>query len=155
MKKILYTLVAISLILVIIKCEKSSDNPADNITLSMTIPGGCNGETFALNKDAMEEEDTVTFTTINDTLDIFVGVNYICCAPFETGASISNDSINIIITDICDVPYMECYCRCMCYYTWDFLFTNFAEKEYYIKIILNDPREEDPIVLAEGMLDLS
>lgn len=155
MKKILYTLIAISLILVLIKCEKSADNPIGNITLSGTIPGGCNDETLMLTKDAVSEEDTVTFTTINDTLDVYVGINYICCAPFQTGASISNDSIVIIITDICDLNAMTCYCRCMCYYTWHFLFSDYAEKEYYFKIILNDPREEDPIVLKEGILDLS
>ena len=155
MKKILFAILSFSLILFLVKCEKNSDNPASNITLTETLPGGCNDETFMMNKDAVAEEDTVTFTIINDTLDVYVGINYICCAPFQAGASISNDSIVIIITDICDHTTMACYCHCMCYYTWDFLFVDYAEKEYYFKIILNDPREEEPIVLAEGTLDLS
>ena len=82
-------------------------------------------------------------------------VNYICCAPFTSEAIISNDSIFMNLTDTCLYPYQSCYCRCMCYYTWDFLFVDFKEKEYYFKIILNDPREENPIILDEGFIDLS
>lgn len=155
MKKILYTLLFPSLIFTLIMCEKGNDNPNRNIVLAETLPGGCNDETFMLNKDATEEEDTVTFTIINDTLDVYVGINYICCAPFEAGSNIANDTITIIITDVCDHTSMSCYCHCMCYYTWNFRFVGYDATHYYIKIILNDPREEDSILLEEGILDLS
>jgi hypothetical protein len=156
MKKTINAIAIIPLLFILVVCEKKSDNPEEQITLSKTIAGGCNGETFAFSKNTVSEEDTVTFTVINDTLDVFVGLNYICCAPFEAGASISNnDSIVINITDICDLSAGSCYCRCMCYYTWNFLFTDYAKKEYYFKIILEDPSQEEPNILAEGTLDLS
>jgi hypothetical protein len=43
----------------------------------------------------------------------------------------------------------------MCYYTWDFLFSDLnVGKDYFISIILNDPMVENPIGLKEGIFSL-
>ncbi|MBN1597531.1 MAG: hypothetical protein JW894_04515 [Bacteroidales bacterium] len=137
---------------VIFSCEKTEEK---RLTLVKTESGGCNGQ-FNENEIMIltDQEDVVEFSVRNDTLDIYVGIPYICCAPFTSDASISNESIIINVTDTCSNPYESCYCRCMCYYTWNFLFVDFEEKEYSYKIILNDPRETNPVIIEEGTVDI-
>ena len=157
-KNFILAIGAICLLFILTECEKETNNNSSDkiITYLKTESGGCNGQIFDdLKSVSYEQEDTIVFSINNDTLNVFVGVNYICCAPFTSEAIISNDSIFMNLTDTCLYPYQSCYCRCICYYTWDFLFVDFKEKEYYFKIILNDPREENPIILDEGFIDLS
>jgi len=136
-------------------CEKEKDNgPDKNIGWFNTELSGCNGEDFENFKSLVIEDDTVIFRIINDTLDIFVGVNYICCAPFITTTSVSNDSLIMNITDTCNISDHSCYCLCSCYYIFDFLFVDFENKKYPFKIILNDPEKDSPVIFKEGILDL-
>ena len=158
MKRTVLIIGAFSIFLVLPVCEKESDNHdvSGKISYIKTELGGCHGQYFDDLKSAKnDEKDTVIYKIKNDTLDIYVGLNYICCAPFTSEAFISNDTIHMVIRDTCPFPYQSCYCRCMCYYTWDFLFTGFENKEYYHIIMLHDPREEKPIMIKEGMIDLS
>ncbi|MBN1158737.1 MAG: hypothetical protein JXA61_05100 [Bacteroidales bacterium] len=144
--------------LIIAMCEEASDHHdvSDEISYIKTEEGGCHGQYFGgLKSTWNEEKDTVICNIENDTLDIFVGLNYICCAPFISETIISNDSIRMLIQDTCPFPYESCYCRCMCYYTWDFLFTDYEDKEYCYMILLQDPREEKPVLIKEGILDFS
>jgi hypothetical protein len=155
MKKYLLLPGVLIISLILVMCETDSDNNVAPKELSYikTELGGCNGQTSDdLKSLSNEQKDTVIFITKNDTLDVYVGINYICCAPFVSESIGSNDSIIISISDTCSV---SCYCKCMCYYTWDFLFIDYEKKEYPFKIILNDPREAEPIVFKEGIIDLS
>jgi len=158
MKKLIPFIGLVFLLFVLIKCEKESDNndPEKELSYVKTDAGGCNDQDFEGLKSVSDDpNDTVIFSVVNDTLDIYVGVNYICCAPFTSEATISNDSILLTLTDTCSDMNSLCYCRCMCYYTWDFLFVDFMEKEYYFKILLDDPHENNPIVFKEGTVDFS
>ena len=101
-----------------------------------------------------EQKDTVIFSVHKDTLDIFAGINYICCAPFKIESTIRNDSIIINISDTCPAPYQSCYCKCMCYYTWNFLFADYQGQKFGYKIILNDPRQKEPQTIKEGRINL-
>jgi hypothetical protein len=153
MRNFVITLFLISVALSACENEANTDkNPA----YIKTLTGGCNDELFDLKKSSYEEtEDTVKFIYSNDTLDIFVGLNYICCAPFHSETYTSNDSIFIEITDTYNPDDEMVYCRCMCYYTWDFLFSELTiGKNYIVSIILNDPTEDNPIVIKEGIFSL-
>jgi len=121
-----------------------------------TILGGCNNQDFDNIKSATEDyKDTVDFDLINsDTLNVFVGINYICCAPFDTETEIVNDTLIMTINDTCSDPYHSCYCRCMCYYTWDFQYVDFENKEYFYIVKLNDPREDNTLIFKQGVIDL-
>ena len=146
------------LLLFFTECERNPDKDSfnKNLTYIKTESGGCNGKLlYDLRSTGEENKDTVIFSNKKDTLDVFVGINYICCAPFTDKAIISNDSIILTLTDGCSNPYITCYCRCVCYYTWDFLFDGFKEKVYCFKIILHNPQIEKPIILGEGKVDLS
>ena len=140
----------------IIDHDTGSDNNSQ-INYVKTILGGCNNQDFEDLKSAtLDYTDTVDFTIIGeDTLDVFVGMNYICCAPFISETDIMNDTLIMTLSDTCSFPYQSCYCRCMCYYTWDFQFTGFKEKEYKFIVKLNDPREENTIIFKQGVIDLS
>ncbi|MBN2636471.1 MAG: hypothetical protein JXR61_09390 [Prolixibacteraceae bacterium] len=152
-----YILIAIAGILILmVSCNKDDNNqptPEEkNIQFLKSALGGCNGsKTIA---DGYEKADTVILNLSNDTLNIFAGINYICCAPFITHCEITNDSILISITDTCPNPYHECYCRCYCYYTFEYYFEGIGTTHYYWQIILNDPREEEPIMFNSGELGI-
>ena len=86
---------------------------------------------------------------------MFVGINYICCAPFDSETEIVGDTLKMNISDTCSNHSQSCYCKCNCYYTWDFQFIDFEKKEYDFIIFLNDPREDNTIIFKEGKIDLS
>ena len=155
MKNTTYILSIVVLSVLILQCEKDEKEnlPVDYIK---TILGGCNGQLFDdLKNTEVEENDTLQFFIKNDTLNVFVGINYICCAPFETGFSQSADSLFFNITDTCHITSGSCYCRCMCFYTFDYLLTGFEKKQYYFRITIADPRQDESYVFREGTVDIS
>jgi hypothetical protein len=151
MKKISSIITGVIILLILVTCEKGSENtgPEDLLFIDTEL-GGCHETDFSnLKNTEYGQADTVVFTVTNDTLDIFIGLNYICCAPFSYQTTISNDLITISINDICQANDGTCYCKCTCYYTWNFMFTGSLEKEYQYKIILNDPRKDAPVLIEE------
>lgn len=154
MKNLIFAIAAALILVSLVLCTKDADEltASETIAYIKTYTGGCNGLDSTDLKSASEDSDTLLFTIRNDTLNAFIGINYICCTPFSSEAEISNDSIFISLNDTCALPGNTCYCHCMCYYTWEFLFTVSEYKEYYFKVTLNDPREEEPIVFKEGTL---
>lgn len=144
---------------VMISCEKDAVSNGDDsrIVFSKSIAGGCNNEVGNQLKSATGfNADTVKISIINpDTLNVFVGINYICCAPFVSETEVFNDTLVMTVSDTCAYPQQSCYCRCMCYYTWDFQFVDFEKKVYNYIVKLNDPREDDTIIFKEGLIDLT
>ncbi len=126
MKRILFTLLAFSLFL-FFSCQKDHAPKTDyNLQYVKTIPGGCAVD--ILNQNArVNEPDTVIWHISNDTLSIMVGFNNECCMNFKTESNISNDTIYMNITWI-PGPM----CSCICYYTYDFLFTGINQPYYYL-----------------------
>jgi len=140
-----------------VKCENNTDKPeVSTLILAETIPGGCNTD---LKSSTGDGRDTAIFTLNADTLNICVGVNYTCCTPFSSSMDFRNDSIIIVLKDICPSRNL-CYCRCMCYYTWDLKITGFENSEYPYKITLdgllakNHPQciEEGTVTVAQSRL---
>jgi len=155
MKKVVFLLLTFAFELIIVKCEFNDieSDEAQQITFIKTNPGGCNNQGEDAAKRFFAESDTIIFNLENDTLDVFVGLNYICCAPFTSETRVSGDSIFIKIIDTCAIEIQSCYCKCMCYYTWDFLFSVTGVKKYWFEIMLIDPREYEPGVLNKGWID--
>ena len=153
--KFLFFIGFISLSLLFLTCEKSDDSDK-RISLKIAHLGGCNiSDSIALDDTTIEGPDKVTFTIIdNDTLDVFVGINFLCCAGFDATSKINGDTITISISDTCSNGE-GCYCHCECYYTWDFMYVDFAKKSYYFKIILYSQTLPAPRIIEEGILDLS
>lgn len=134
-------------------CEKGTENNSGQLTFLKSLPGGCNNQTPDQLKNAVaEEKDTVVFKFENDTLTMFVGINYVCCAPFSSTASLRNDSLIIRLTDTCNYPAEVCYCKCMCYYSWEFLFNGFENRDLSYVIYLDDPRQKEPVLIRKGIV---
>ena len=122
------------------------------MSLKKTVPGGCN-LAFDLKRSG-SEVDTAIFTLENDTLDIFIGLNFACCTPFNASLTTKSDSIIITATDICPAQG-TCYCHCICYYTWNFLLVDFAEKVYDYKVLFKSTLNEGPVIIQEGKITIS
>ena len=151
-------IIIISILISTLSCNKNENNlPAKENTpihyLKSSL-GGCNNKTEGNIEQGEEKNDTVIIRLSTDTINIFVGLNYICCAPFLTNCDIKNDSIFISISDTCPNPYQECYCRCDCYYTFDYYFDNISSNKYYWQIILSDPREENDTIFDMGIINV-
>lgn len=152
-------IIILSILFSILSCnEDKNDFPnKENIPIHYlkSSLGGCNNLTEENIEHGEEKSDTVIISLSNDTLNIFVGLNYICCAPFSADCNIRNDSIFLSITDTCPIPYQECYCRCDCYYTFDYYLDSIFKNKYYWQIILNDPREKNEILFDKGILQIT
>ncbi|HEX2394017.1 MAG TPA: hypothetical protein VHI78_01660 [Bacteroidales bacterium] len=153
MKKAFIFLSVVCSSLIIIQCE---NNPIKQdktpVSLAGTVEGGCNVDIKSTNAG---QTDTALFNLNADTLNVFVGINYACCAPFTSSMDFRNDSIIITVRDAC-VVREECYCRCICYYTWDFKLTGFDITEYPYKIMLEGfLAKTNPECIQEGTVDIA
>lgn len=136
----------------------ANEYPCEHTPLThvKTVPGGCYGQRiFDSVKRAAAKPDTVIFSILNDTLEIFAGINYICCAPFTTSTRIIEDSLIFTLSDTCNITYHDCYCRCYCYYTFTFHFINYEEDIYSYRILLDDPRNDSIINFKQGIIDIT
>lgn len=151
-KFLFFLIITISFTLVL--CKKNDiTETTPKLTYVETELGGCNNPFSAQLKSILLKNDTVVISSQNDSISVFVGLNYICCAPFQSKYEIKNDSILIFIKDICPYPTQNCYCRCMCYYTFDFKFIQSGKGNWHYKILLFDPREANSKVVQEGEIN--
>jgi hypothetical protein len=136
------------------KSIELTDDSSKKIKLVETIYGGCNNRRDAEQTFEDEYIEPCVQSLKNDSLSVYVSIDYICCAPFKTNFKIKNDILYFYINDVCKDPYKDCYCRCHCVYTFDFRLINYEIKEYNYVIILNDPREEQAIKIESGVIDI-
>ncbi len=155
-KQINLMLILLSLFFYILGCSKDSNDSADKtvITYLKSELGGCYKKTVANIEQDGSKNDTIIISLSNDTLSIFAGFNYICCAPFITNCEIHNDSILINIIDTCSNPYTSCYCRCNCFYTFNFMYNVISNKKCFWQIKLHNPREKNDTIFKEGYIEI-
>jgi len=131
------------------KAEPEEDEPAV-LQYVKTELGGCNIQSALKSDDTETKDDIVLITVSDESVHVFVGLNYICkSVPFETQYDLIDDVICMSIIDTCNDG---CYQRCMCYYTFDFVFKRQGTVNQKYKILLIDPREKNPIVISEGTI---
>ena len=129
------------------KAEPEEDEPAV-LQYVKTELGGCNLKSALESDDSETKDDTVLITVSDESVFVFVGLNYICKEiPFETQCELIDDVICMTIIDTGGG-----YFRCMCYYTFDFFFQRVGAVNQKYKILLIDPRKENPIVISEGTI---
>ncbi|MFB6319010.1 hypothetical protein [Saccharicrinis sp. FJH54] len=140
-----------------ISCEDPNKEDTVKIEYISVQPGGCNLRNLSteIKSILLEEQDTLLIQMNDDTLNAFIGIRYICCAPFETHTDFNNDTLFIKIKDTCKVDQESCYCRCMCYYTWNFKFRIIEQQTYYYLITLYDPVSEETMIFRKGSISLT
>ncbi len=145
--KVAVTILAGVLLLLMTACSEEDKSPT-TLTYLCTDYGGCNGQgaDFVLPKMTFDN-DTLYWKIHDDLLEIFIGINYICCAPFKIEANQVGDSLKIMIRDTCKAPYQDCYCRCVCYYEFSSIFSNFTGDTYHLSVYLHDPRQSHDSLL--------
>jgi hypothetical protein len=117
-------LIPILLFITFISCEK---NELSNLKYVKTIAGGCFlDKGSSLKNSQIVQNDTLTYSFNNDSLNIFVGFNATCCGEFSNSSSIKGDSILIKI-----LPTQIGLCNCICYYTYNFKFSGNANSYKY------------------------
>jgi hypothetical protein len=141
-------------------CNTSTSSDPEPLQLQNVVYGGCAGlsgmpESSAarLDGDDLNPDRDTLAVAWDDSLEIFLGLNYICCAPFEVGHEILQDTLVLTVRDTCPDPYTSCYCRCMCYYTFTWKFEGGAEDIRNLRVELYDPRVNIVAVLYHEQLE--
>jgi hypothetical protein len=123
--------------------------PTGSLHYVSTELGGCNLKNVLID-DSIIKIDTSFFNVSKDFVEFFVGFNYTCkIDPFETKTEMIDDVLYMYIVDTCNDS--DGYQRCICYYTFDFLFSRQGAFYQKYKIVLIDPRKKDHIVISEGI----
>lgn len=143
--KTLNSILLVIFVLICFSCEKSNETRS-SIQYLETVLDGCNKYP---NYDG--ENDTIVVSVADDDMHVFVAINYTCGAPFETQCEIINDTVFMYVIDSCEDIH-DCYRRCICYYTFDFLFKYEGELHQKYKILLIDPRKETPQIIGDGCI---
>ena len=130
------------------KPEQNTDEPTALQFVKVEL-GGCNarGE-FALRSDDSETKDnTVLITVSEDSVHVFVGVKYTCKGtPFNAQCELIDDVMCMYIIDTGGE-----YFRCLCYYTFNFIFQRKGAVNQKYKILLTD-RGGNLVVISEGTI---
>ena len=149
--------IVIAVLFSIVFCQNEDELDKDaKISFVKTELGGCNSKTKSSTQssDNTVHNDSVNISNKNDSTNVFVGVNYVCCAPFLTDCKINNDTIIMSINDTCISHDMSCYCHCDCFYTFNFLFFKEGRNNYNYKIVLNSPLENESKTIKEGIMKI-
>jgi hypothetical protein len=145
MRKSIFLLFLLVVTVYIVSCDSLTDTADNTVSLHYltTELGGCNNRDFNL-KNIFQEagNDTLYWMISGDTLKFFIGINYICCAPFTTDYNISKDTVTMQLKDTCSSPN-SCYCKCMCYYTFLFQFKQYDSQNLYYNVVLINPAKGD------------
>ncbi|MFC1547905.1 hypothetical protein ACFL5M_05200 [Candidatus Neomarinimicrobiota bacterium] len=144
----------------IVACNTSTSSDPEPLQLHEVVYGGCAGmfnipvdELSASPTDPVliDEGPDTLIVTWDDSLKIFLGLNYICCAPFVIGHEIIQDTMVLAVRDTCPVLQV-CGCDCMCYYTFTWKFKGGAEEIGNLRVELFDPRVGTVAVLYREQL---
>ena len=142
--------------LFVVGCERyetqvNGDNTTqntENLQYVKTELGGCNLIGDMSRGGSERGNDTVIITISEDSVHIFVGLNYICKTDaFKTNIEIIDDVICLHLIDTGGG-----YNRCMCYYTFDFVFKRQGNINQKYKILLFDQRTGNEVIFSEGTI---
>lgn len=134
---------------VILSCEKENPPQNDSTLLNYITTEyiGCNESSRATTKAGTPViPNEVISSRKSDTLQINVQLNYLCCAVFDSKATIANDSLYLEIIDMTS-EFQKSHCRCRCNYGFTFYFHQeaFASIPLTIRFITNQNKKGDTI----------
>lgn len=110
--------------LVILSCEKETppQNDSNQLNYIATKYEDCNKSSRATTKaESQLIPNEVDFSRNADTLQINVQLNYLCCALFDSKATMVKDTLHLEIMDMTS-EFQKSHCRCRCNYGFTFFF---------------------------------
>jgi hypothetical protein len=143
-------------------CNTSTSSDPEPLRFHEVVYGGCAGmfnmpvdELLAspIEPYAFDEGPDTLIVDWDDTLKIFLGLNYLCCAPFAADYEIVQDTLVLAVRDICPAQNATCYCWCYCYYTFTWKFEGGAEEIGNLRVELFDPLVGTVAVLYREQLE--
>lgn len=96
------------------------------------VPGGCATGDYSSEKSSSFSPDTVSYNIIDQELNINVGFTRNCCSEYVTFSEIRSDTILINMLDTSTIS-----CNCICYYSYDFRYSD-VSRTYNCIITLNN-----------------
>ena len=156
MKNLILLIATLVFLLLIFQCRRNTSLPVrpgeQTVEPIKIILGGCNGMTNAsLSKIRNMENDTVYYNWKDDTLVFHIGVNHICCVKFKAEYTVTNDTLQLKIKDTCTQSDL-CYCRCVCDYTFDYLFSATPDFPGAFEVSLYDAMWDTTKIIERGII---
>ncbi len=159
----IFSLIAAAL-LIASGCNKQDVQEQDKINYEKVVLSGCNlgydledKQTGLASRSPLNTSINTTdvlITHTNNSINVHINLYYICKdGAFDTEVKVIDEVIHFYLIDTCE-DISDCYARCMCNYLFDFVFSYQGAINKPYKIILIDPREEQPIVVAEGVIEV-
>jgi len=138
-----------------LSCKKKLNG---SLLFEKVILGGCETQ-YDLDDQTRGGGDPIVIISVSEEfINIFVKHYYICkLVPFEARVEATKDNIiYMYIIDTCDdiLEPSGCYERCYCEYTVDFVFKYEESINQKYKILLLDPRQDNPIIISEGVITI-
>jgi surface polysaccharide O-acyltransferase-like enzyme len=125
-------------------CEKDKKENKMSIKYQKNVLGGCYAN---VKKISENQKDTIIFSIVNDTLNLHYGIHYSCCGKLINTVKTNENKITI---EVADTSANGCLCKCLCYYSSDFKFTNFQTGTYTYKVLIKNCINIDFKVFKEG-----
>ena len=118
--------------------------------------GGCNiAEAVQRSNEPQAMNDTVVVNVSEKSARVSVQLNYTCkSTPFDTRYEEKDGIMYMYIIDTCGdtSETSDCYQRCTCCYTFDFNFNGQKTLNQQYRVVLTDPRQDQPIIFSEGVM---
>ena len=118
--------------------------------------GGCNiAEAVQRSNEPQAMNDTVVVNVSEKSARVSVQLNYTCkSTPFDTRYEEKDGVMYMYIIDTCGdtSETSDCYQRCTCCYTFDFNFNGQKTFNQQYRVVLTDPRQDQPIIFSEGVM---
>jgi hypothetical protein len=118
--------------------------------------GGCNiAEAVQRSNEPQARNDTVVVSVSEESARVSVQLNYTCkSTPFDTRYEEKDGVMYMYIIDACGdtSETSDCYQRCTCCYTFDFNFNGQRTLNQQYRVVLTDPRQDQPIIFSEGVM---
>ena len=136
------TIIVVSMVLLILlACDKGDPNAQTDLSILKVDYSGCfSTQNTSLKSLPIINTDSLYFELNQSVLSLKIDMVYNCCGFLKDSATIRNDIINIYIYDRCQ---LNCLCKCLCLFKFNYFIIGFSGKNTSFNIYLKGYNEKD------------